>query len=373
MGSPISPGEAIAIVKKSYELYKKIQNCPEEMEEVGKRMCTLQGYLQGVQDLLNSRGGLNALRPEQNKQLKSILLDVKADAGKVYVILKEWKEVQIQTGVTKWAKQTWFAVVKDSPAQLETLGDKLDDHIRDIAVQINLLNTFGIQQLMQTQLPSRQSRSRGPLGTDYKVIFIDNTNVGRSCVAEAYARLVQAWTLQSQGTWRIRTVHSAGWKIKHESDIWRMQVEKLRMEMLEGTRPPDPTALDALFDNKLFKYPFKAQIAKQARENSSRGLTQRLFTDYDFIILFTRLDIANLMRIRDALKSANGPSAAPRGKGKVVLLGEYGGLKEVEIFNPSGKKMKQESRAEWNGVVSNIKVAFKGFLKKELDWKKPGR
>ena len=36
MGSPISPGEAIAMVKKGYKLFKKIRDCPEEMEVVGK-------------------------------------------------------------------------------------------------------------------------------------------------------------------------------------------------------------------------------------------------------------------------------------------------------------------------------------------------
>lgn len=54
MASPISPMEAIQIVQKAVELWKKIEDAPDFVEKVGKRMKNLESYLLGLKVMLPS-------------------------------------------------------------------------------------------------------------------------------------------------------------------------------------------------------------------------------------------------------------------------------------------------------------------------------
>lgn len=67
-----------------------------------------------------------------------------------------------------------------------------------------------------------------------------------------------------------------------------------------------------------------------------------------------------------------GEAFVPEGKGKIVILGEYRDKNSFEIPGPKlvGGVAKRE---DWNKCTSKIKLAFKGWLKEELDWIQPAK
>lgn len=139
------------------------------------------------------------------------------------------------------------------------------------------------------------------------------------------------------------------------------------MTLKPGATKPMSIALSALFEQPTFNYPYKQTIQKQISEQTSRGITSSIFTDYDFIILFNRIDAANLERVREALPQTSGGKR----KARMVFLREYGFKNKSEIWNPPRQPDGSFSKEVWNNTVSQIKVSFKGFLKKEMGWTQP--
>jgi len=61
-----------------------------------------------------------------------------------------------------------------------------------------------------------------------------------------------------------------------------------------------------------------------------------------------------------------------QGKGKTILLGEYGPSKYSETWEPrTNDRTNPQYRADWDKTVWNIKASFRGFLKQELGWNEP--
>ena len=158
--------------------------------------------------------------------------------------------------------------------------------------------------------------------------------------------------------------------MKSRGDIVEEQ-ESIKLPMVEGGKAPSAVALDALFDNKLFNYPYKEKIRLSTNRQRSRGLTKVTFLTYDYIILFNHNDSVRIQKLKATLRKKFGNKAVQKGKGKTILLGEYGTSKYDEIWDPPRADGKTQSREDWNRTVSNIKVSFKGFLKEEMDWIQP--
>jgi hypothetical protein len=384
MGSPISPMEAIEIVRKAVALYKKIQDAPEQVGKVGKRMERLEGYLVGLKELLDdkSRHSLAGMRPAQTSELRSVIKDIEKDAEKVYEILKRWDNNIGPFGLQlrfKTVGQALFAV-GSSPDKLESLSADIEQHKNDLRDLLQLLGWFGVNSLLpgnqQQTTPANRPTSPSPLPVkkDNNVIFIDSANVNCSRVAEAYVQLVREWTVRTDGHWRIKLNHSAGLTVERRSDCTNV-LESLTppLKMIPGNEKPNWTAMAALFDNGLFSYPYKKVVRDAALSRMSRGVSENLFNTYDFILVFTGREYENLIRLKQALSVNGGASRVPKGKCRIIHLGSYlsKGGKPVEIFparkNPDGT----HSRENWNKTVSNIKMATKVFLKREMSWVQP--
>jgi len=125
-------------------------------------------------------------------------------------------------------------------------------------------------------------------------------------------------------------------------------------------------------DNNWFSFPVKDELYRDTLERKSRGLPPGLFTDWDYILVFNHKDKEYLERLRAAALLARGTKSVKEDMGKIRLLGEYSGTKEVIIYEPrrTGEK-KVQTREGWNGCVGVIKFAFKAFLKKQLGWVQP--
>jgi hypothetical protein len=376
MGSPISPMEAIEIIEKAIALYKKVKDTPEQINKIARRMERLDLYLHELADLLDRKknpGGLASLRPTSAAQLEAIIKDVKADGQEVYTILRKWDENIGPKGLA--FKFDWFAhlvfALGSSPDKLDTLAENIEQHLNDVNKFIVLLIAFAHNQqpnnkqwIRAPPSPDRR-RSPSPGPREKNIVFVDGYNVGRSKVAEAYCRLLTQWTRKAGGEWKLNKTHSAG-ILPQTKSAYATELVALGTKMIHGGRQPTQVAMDSLFDNKWFEYPYKNVIKEQVSHSKSRGLAPRLFSVYDYIVVFTKGHEVKMIKLREMITEKHGNSARPKGKGKIVLLGDYlTGKPGSEIFEPN------ETRENWNRSTSVIKGSIKSFLKKELKWVQP--
>jgi hypothetical protein len=185
-----------------------------------------------------------------------------------------------------------------------------------------------------------------------------------------YAQLLREWTQRKNTTWRIAQMHSAGLIVKSLSQIIAVQ-ESLKLDMSCGGMPPNEVALAALFDKETSMSLQQRKIKESVYQRKSRGLDRAMFTRYDYLIFFNRSDIATVERLRVAMRERGIKTV--EGKGKTILLGEYGPSKYSEIWEPrTDDKANPQYRADWDRTVWNIKASVRGFLKKELGWIEPG-
>lgn len=194
--------------------------------------------------------------------------------------------------------------------------------------------------------------------------------LGRSVVAQGYAWLVEEWTRRSNRPWFITTVYSAGYQIRHPQGLSNQQ-DQLKFDTLQAGRTPDAFAMQSLFDNKLFNYPYKQTVQDRIRSRPSRGIPSNMFRDFDYIFVFIFQHHTEVQKLKQLTRQTLGEAWAPRDKGRIVMLGEYRGAKSCEIFGPRRVNGKEGSLDDWQKCTSNIKVAFKGWLKEELGWQQP--
>lgn len=379
--------EAIEIVQRAIELYKKIHDAPDQVRKVGKRMQRLESYLLGLKELVDdkTRHSLASLRPAQIRELNAIIKDIEKDAEQVYEILKKWDQ-----NVGPFGLELRYTTVANalfalgsSTAKLESLAEDIEQHKTDLRDFLQLLGYFGINALLNPSLqpptqPTPRSPSPAPWSNrkDFGILFVDPYNSGRSKVAEAYINLLREWTTSASGEWRIKFAHSAGMMVQNRGDcnsVLESFRPPLTMPMKAGNLPPNWTAMAALFDNGLFNYPYKTTIRDATLSQRSRGLKQDLFSKFDFILVFTGREYENLLRLKKALIEKNGNAAAPKGKGRILHLGSYLSKdgKTVEILDAQKDKDGKDIRANWNKTVANIKLSIKPFLKRELGWVQP--
>ncbi|KAF2405186.1 hypothetical protein EJ06DRAFT_518213 [Trichodelitschia bisporula] len=166
MSLPISPMEAIEIVQKAVALYKKIQDAPEQVAKIGKRMERLEHYLRGLQELLNAKSSntLASLQPAQTQQLKLVIQDIKSDSQQIYDILYKWDNNVGPFGLElrfKTMAQALFAT-GSSPDKLNDLCESIQQHQSELRDFLQLLGWFGLNQiLVANQASSLEKSSAG--------------------------------------------------------------------------------------------------------------------------------------------------------------------------------------------------------------------
>lgn len=378
--------QVVEIVGKVIEIYKKIQDAPEQIRRIGRRMTRLNTILISLESLLRTdvKNSLARLGPGLTRQLRNVISDIRKEGEEVQSLFDKWDKNIGPWGLQfrfKVATQAYFALGSSSE-KLQALSDDIEEHREHLMDLLNVMMGTGINQLLvvgQSPAPIRQpSPSPSPElpRTDFRIIFVDPYNVARSIVAEGYAQLLRQWTIRTGGQWRVMTIHSAGFFVRMRSEVadtingMEVLYPTYKLDLKDGNSPPLPTPRDALFDNKLFNYPYKQVVKKAIEARRSLGITKTIFKTYDYILVFTDREEDNLIRLRKLLIDKHGRDAATaRRKGKVIHLGRYlttdGGRKEIVAPTNDG------DREQWNAKVGQIKIAIKAFLKGELGWKQP--
>ena len=234
-------------------------------------------------------------------------------------------------------------------------------------------NLVGIPTAVETTKTSYQGSEfeESPKRFDYGIIFLDRANIDRSVVSEAYCKLVRTWTQHYNGVWRIEFAHSAGYCIKSGSDCVDL-TSKAVEEMHSGIQPPNKIAMDALFDNNRFQYPSKQFIKHETEAKRSQGITKSLFRTYDYILVFDSQSFETVRKLKEIFKKELGQSIVPEGKGRIVKLGDFRYDSHVtNLWNPATTGDDKADREKWNAALDKIKISFKNWLRKEMDWTEP--
>lgn len=387
MADPLGTvAQVVEVVGKAIEIYKKIQEAPEQIDRIGKRMRTLNTILLHLESLLRSdeKRSLARLGPAMTDELLTVINDIRKDSEEIRVLFVKWDKDIGPWGIQfrfKIAAQAYFALGSSSE-RLQALSNSIDEYQRGLSYLLQVMIGFGINQLLVGGQGSENIRQLSPSPlpetprTDISIIFVDPYNVSRGVVAEAYTKLLHEWTVRTGGGWKVKLAHSAGFFVRSRSGVvdtingMKFSYPSYQLHVASGNAPPEPTPLAALFDNNMFDYPYKKAVKQEIESKRSRGVSKTIFKWYDYILVFTDRDEDNMIRLRKALVDSHGKDTVTAGrKGKVMHLGRYlnSNGNRKEIVAPKN----DVDREEWNAKVGQIKTAVKAFLKQELDWKQP--
>jgi protein-tyrosine-phosphatase len=415
----------IDAVNKAIEAYKKIDSVPEQMKSLATHLRRVNTCLSMLESLYKRKptNALAGLRPAQKAELLDIVNSIRGDAEKALDFFDRWKNDIGPLGLQfrfKVVTQAYFAL-GTSMEKIQGLEDSLEMDMQYLRDLLQIMGAEDLKVILAAQAkthaaiaaavaaatlagnppaatlspgavaggtqpataPSPRlspSPSPTPPRKDNRIIFVDPHNVGRSVVAMACMHLLKEWTQRTGGDWRTTYAHSAGFFLRRRSDIADV-IENMpysrkgfKHDLIAGGAPPAKLALDAVFDNGLYAYPFKATVRDTANNHRSRGLTKEIFKAYDYIVVFTGREHDNMIQLRKTLREKGGGQLTPNGKGRVLHLGSYikssSGVPKEIIDTKKGQDGTQ-TREDWNGKVAEVKIALKAFLKQELHWRQP--
>lgn len=333
----------VEVVNKAIEIYHRIEGLPQQMAQLGRRMELLNIFLVRLEVFVkkNPTRASSSLYPGQMEDLGKLLDGIKDKATKVYDLFERYQKGILSRSMdlefrAKWMSHIWFSLIDNSPEKVQATMDEIE-YDRDV-----LRDYMGLMAIDRPQAPTptagmgeggpatqpspAPSRPLAPPKRDYRVIFVDPYNTERSVIAEALLKLLGQRTLKAGGEWRIAEVHSSGFFVKKESDCvdvvdgLQYSFKSFKKEWRPGGQRAVQTALAAVFDNQWYDYPFKRTIRDEVTTRRSRGLKKDMFSRFDFIIVFTRREHDNMIKLKEALGKK---AAGPRGKGRVLQLGTF--------------------------------------------------
>lgn len=384
----------IEVVEKAIAMFHKFHDCPDQMRLIGERMERLDSRLKAVEGFIR----MQVIDDSRNDVLIDIIEDIRGDSKRVEVLFTKFNQDRGPFGLQfrfKPLTQVYFALGSNAD-EMKDLADEIEKHRLDLREELEFMGVVGINAIhkaLQSQAHAQTqeqnlalegmkqssfSPAPPPPRNDYNILFVDPYNEARSIAAEGYTKLLREWTVRTGGVWRIRLIHSAGFFVRSRGELTQMvegmkyRYPTFKLATAEGGKGPNPTALDALFDNKMFVYPFKQDVKRQMESRRSRGMTSTIFKIYDCIMVFTNREYDNLVRLRKELVMRDGKrNVAGGGKGRVVHMGSY--MHQSYSKRPGEILAPKENfdRGQWNIRVGETKTAIKGFLKREMGWEQP--
>jgi protein-tyrosine-phosphatase len=390
------------LVRGAVDLYNRIDDWPDQMKKLGRRMKNLNVYLTELEEIVAKKANNAFVRlfSTQKKHLGLLLQDIRKDTESIKTLFHKWENDIGPLGFQfrfKTITQAYFALGSSSD-KIAALIEDVNEHLQGIRDYLTLMGFKAAVLIGERQnanvapapMLGRQGKAQAsekkddknrrkpspspspaPPRKNFKIIFVDPGNVARSVVAEALAKLMREWTKVSNGDWRIQTIHSAGVLVKDRSDV--PEIESLKREVAGG-QSPGRLALEAVFDNKNFDFPAKKDIHISMLRKRSNGIKKDLFKVYDFVLVFSSRDHESMLKVKSALIEKEGAKEmTEKGKGRILHLGSYLTLDGIprEIDDPSKVSKAPVTRADWNWKAAQIKLAIKEFLKQEMQWKQP--
>lgn len=184
----------------------------------------------------------------------------------------------------------------------------------------------------------------------------------RSLQAQAYLSLLRLWTANTSSppgsTWLFRTVTSAG--LNRPSSL----STSAKIPVYAAAKPSvREGALNAIAGGPHYfwsdNYPFeKEEVLKRLSSHESRGLAERDFETFDFMLCFSSDVYAELVELVKLLKSKD---RAYEVKVRIVLIPGtewYIGSRHTHV-------------ADLEEVTGDLKVGLKNWATKTLGWEKP--
>ncbi|KAK3391158.1 hypothetical protein B0H63DRAFT_467381 [Podospora didyma] len=434
----LDPGTILSVVdlvQRALAIYNRIDGLPQQMVQLGKRMQSLNVFLLSFEAFVNQKqsAAFATLYPGQKDEMGRLLESIKGHAAKAHDLFDRYEKgiVSRTHDVTfrfGWAAQMWFSLVENSPEKVQAVMDDIEVDRRWLCDWLTFLNAAilvnGVNQESRPKKPApiagpakdskkgdkakggssaspgkknnsptslkqpnpaarrpSLSPSPAPPKRDYKILFVDPNNEGRSVAAEAFTKLLGELTRRANGDWRIAFAHSAGFFVKARGDCTDViegldySYKSFKLPFKDGGASPTKAALAALFDNTAYDYPFKKPIRDEITARKSRGLRRDMFAMYDYILVFTSREHDNIIKLKQALLQKYPDLEIPRGKGRVLHLGTFvareANGRPREIIVPKKSPGWMETREMWNLQMGVIKTAVKKFLEQELKWKRP--
>lgn len=281
MACPISIGDAQQIVHWAVEIYQKIQNAEDEIKQAGVMMEELDDYLGWLRKLIEAKSAsANLLDPHWNELMDRItqrMGKIKKVCQGIHSIMKLFYEnLPMSKFVFPFGR---------NPKILRGLMEELQRHENALYRELWSANLIPVAVTVTgsgggtgATVPSiarpLPTPSPKPTKKDSRLIFIDPHNLGRSKVAEAYSKLLGAWTTGAGKPWPVKFVHSAGMAVKSRSNCTEMlQKVKYPVTMSAGNSPPATVAMESLLDNKYYDAQFKAGLREQMMKVRSKRVT----------------------------------------------------------------------------------------------------
>lgn len=393
----------LGYVREAVKFVDAIKDAPREMADLHDRMKFLAAYLGTLRTTLERRRPqLGLLGREQHEILSGIMDGLGADVRAVRVLYGEWRGNKGPWGL-EWrfeiAAKVWHEL-GPRKGEIAALGESIDKRRRDLGDALQLMGFDGVYEVLDvvsgakaSSSPRRLTPEPAPLAKqpappaalkpNYRIIFVDPYNEGRSLVAEAMAKMLREWTRQTNGDWRIWPVHSAGLYLRAQSDP---EIERLMagahipahksMAWRPGGRPPNPLALQAMFDPAMCRPQVRSAVHPIIAPRRSRGVTARIFSTYDYIVVFHWREYDNLLALKRAMLRAaptdRAGVVAPDGMGRIVhigvpsLSGSVANVLDVDRDTPEARKPQR-----WREKVSEIRGLTQEFLTRRVGWQPP--
>ncbi|KIW16587.1 hypothetical protein PV08_03775 [Exophiala spinifera] len=392
-------GDALAVVEKAIAVYQKMTDAVQTVQFMGIRLEGIRDQIKIAQKLVpddRTNNFLQKLDGELYEMIRKTIAKIQVDAQATQDILEEWYSRKTGFLNSTWRSQLFAnmvnGILKGKGDDLKMLNQRLDHYQTSLNHFIGMVNTYGIKELIE-----RDTKNKGKqlaVGTtasantpaskvgrsspsparrkQYRVIFVDPHNEGRSVVAQSYLYLVHQWTVRTDNHWPLSKWESAGMRLRARSAfVPQLQALGLpkRIKFVDGNVPSSPHAVNALFDQPYFNYAYKEPIRQRAAKRLSRGLPANMFEHYDFILVFTKEQLEILEALREHVARTQPQYKDVNQRARILLLGSYS--KAGQIYVPGATDDAEELKKMWGKVVNQIKGSVKGFLEVECGWKPP--
>ncbi|KAK0714761.1 hypothetical protein B0H67DRAFT_487888 [Lasiosphaeris hirsuta] len=398
----LDPGTILSIidlVQRAITIYKAVDDLPQQMSQLGKRMETLNVFLASFSTFVKGHP-----RTTQKQDLTLYLKNIEENVEKVHDLFDRYQKGIVSRSHDldlrfRWATSMWFSLIDNSPEKIQAIMDEIEHYT-------NMLNNYMTLELLRltqaalqpkpapkattpatkkppqtapkapspspTTKPSLNPRPppaastttpappRPSSRTGLSLLVIDPSNTGRSLQAEALLRLLA----HRFPPFPFTKIHSAGFFVRDTAaDSCAAAIARLdyalpmfQKPITPSGAPPQAEALAGVFGLGGDGVP---EVRKAFEGRGSRGVRRGVF-GYDFVAVFTKRELVNLGKLRKALGG--------EGKARLVHLGDYKGEGFREIGVP--KKMRG-GKENWVKKAEEICTALEGFLKKEVKWVPP--
>ncbi|TAQ90369.1 hypothetical protein B7494_g1320 [Chlorociboria aeruginascens] len=192
------------------------------------------------------------------------------------------------------------------------------------------------------------------------ILCVDNSNGARSIMAQTYLELLRAWTMNTQKRWLFQRVQSVGLTIP--TDFTKSILEAEKCDTKKAHLPASKSAISAISGQESYFQTDdpdeKGLILKEISAHVTQGLFKSHFQRYEHVLCFDEDSFELLEKMKKTL--------VDKTETKKVIS------KIQHIKNCDWKIPEEEiTEEELLRIAGKLKVALKGFLKKEFEWEKP--